>query len=223
MYTAFSDDWWESGEPRALRPPHPIRIARLVNRAIRPSFSLPDVYWIKAVHVPTNTLMGAACWAGPTHPPGLYCFWRKSADAFYNWPQKYNWSEADIEEMWSHTTPEVWVTQFDEADRVRKEKLGDEPHWYLAPLFVRPEFQKRGVSSKLLAWAIEQADKTEPATPLYLEASKMGRPVYEHVGFVAVGEKEMLRRGPKKQNADSVVGDKSRVEIAVQPVGEDVA
>jgi GNAT superfamily N-acetyltransferase len=160
------------------------------------------MHWVKAVHTPTNTIMGVAGWMGPTH--ALHTIWRRSATDYYNWREKSKWTDADIKEMWSGVDMEVWEGRFEKDDQRRKEILGDEPHWYLAPLYTLPEFQGRGVASKLLNWAIVQADKTEPVTPMYLEASEMGKPIYLHVGFEQVGEENsFVRRGPKAKSEDA--------------------
>lgn len=48
---------------------------------------------------------------------------------------------------------------------------------------------------------IDVADATDPPTPMYLEASAAGRPVYESLGYVAIPEEDhgdwvvMVRRG----------------------------
>jgi predicted N-acetyltransferase YhbS len=63
-------------------------------------------------------------------------------------------------------------------------------------LITWPEFQGRGVGSKLLKWAIEQADAKDPPTPMYLESAPTARAVYMRHGFVPQGKINMLRRGP---------------------------
>jgi GNAT superfamily N-acetyltransferase len=86
-----------------------------------------------------------------------------------------------------------------ENDELRRQTFGDQPHWYLAPLCCWPEHQGKGVGKRLLNWAIERADKSEPVQPLFLESAPSARVVYLHVGFVPVGERTaMMRRGPKK-------------------------
>lgn len=217
MYSAFNEAWWAAKEPLETRPDLPIRIARLTNRTIRPSFTVPDMHWIKAIHIPTNTPMGFAGWAGPNHP--LHCVYRRSAASFYNWPSTFNWTDAEQEEWWSHANMDIWDTKLAKADSIRGEVLGDEKHWYLAPLMVLPEWQGRGVASKLLDWAVVQADKTEQATPLYLEASVMGKPVYEHYGFVMVGDENMVRRGPKKVDGGKL--EKKGLQVTEEALGQE--
>lgn len=182
------------------------------------------MYWIKAIHVPTGKIAAAAGWAAPGHP--IHECWRRSATDYYNWAEKCNWSKEDIEEMWRGVDLEFWDGRFGMFDKLRQEVLGDEPHWYLNSLHTLPEFQRRGIANYLLNWAIEKADATDPVTPLYLEASAMGRPVYLRHGFVPVGEHNMLRRGPRKQDTKTegktegadAVGKANEVDVSVNEV-----
>lgn len=225
MYQAFSDAWWENKEPTALRPPlHSTRVSRLATRCIRPSFSNPDLHWIKAIHTPTNAIIAVACWMGPEHP--LHNIWRADAADKYNWAEKFGWSVDDIKEMWSGCLMETWTSKFSKMDQTRAEVMGDEKHWYLAPLFTVPKFQGRGVGGKLLKWAFERADATSPVTPIYLEASAAGKPVYEHYGFNMCGEENMVRRGPKAAKTASEKNgnaEKGAVGLGVGQVREEVA
>jgi GNAT superfamily N-acetyltransferase len=107
------------------------------------------------------------------------------------------WSDAEMDEMWAGTSDAAWNVQGVEDDALRRGVLGDEPHWFLAPLLTWPEFQGRGVGKKLMNWAIEQADKEDPPTAMYLESAPTARAVYMHCGFEPVGSYNFLRRGPK--------------------------
>jgi GNAT superfamily N-acetyltransferase len=70
----------------------------------------------------------------------------------------------------------------------------------LAPLWVVPEHQGRGVASLLLLDAIEIADKEVPKQPMYLEAMRDARVIYEHFGFKGVegpgADFVMIRNNP---------------------------
>lgn len=101
--------------------------------------------------------------------------------------------------MWSHVSHEYWDVEFGKKDDFRKEVMGEEPHWWLSPLMVWPEWQGRGVGRKLLDWAIEQADEGEEPVSMYLESAITARAVYLHVAFVPVGEVAMVRRGPREE------------------------
>ncbi|KAF1836412.1 acyl-CoA N-acyltransferase [Decorospora gaudefroyi] len=195
LYKSFPPEFWERKEPLARRPKSDaIRHERMVKR-ITPSFLHPRCRWIAAKYIPTGEIIACSAWCAPGNP--VHNVFRKSAVDFYGWADAFDPSE-DFEEMWAHVDDEQWDGHFAHSDAVRSEVLGDEPHWYLATLFTRPEWQGRGVGALLLNWGIEQADAYDPPTPLYLEASVAGRPVYLRSGFVPVGDHNMIRRGPAK-------------------------
>ncbi|KAF2480182.1 hypothetical protein BDY17DRAFT_256402 [Neohortaea acidophila] len=66
----------------------------------------------------------------------------------------------------------------------QQEIVGEQAHVKLQMLFTRREGFRRGAGTMHLAWGLEQADKL--GIPAYLEASRMGRPLYERMGFQAV-------------------------------------
>jgi GNAT superfamily N-acetyltransferase len=174
-------------------------------KRILPSLSEPSIKWIKAVSKSTNEILGAACWTAPGAP--LHNYLRRSAIApdVYDWQAKMNWTDAEVDEMWSAIDDQQWNVRTAENDALRQKTFGDEAHWYLAPLCTWPRFQGRGVGKRLLMWAIEQADKAEPVQPLFLESAPSARVVYMHVGFFPVGERTaMMRRGPKVVEAEEV-------------------
>jgi GNAT superfamily N-acetyltransferase len=152
------------------------------------------VHWLKATYVPTGEIVGAACWMAPGLP--VHSMLRRDAYEFYGWREKLNMTQEDVEELWKSVDHVAWDNLADNDDKTREELLGNEPHWYLAPLFTWPEWQGRGVGKLLMQWAIEQADATDPVTPMYLESSAYARAVYMHTGFVPQGARNMVRRGP---------------------------
>jgi GNAT superfamily N-acetyltransferase len=74
---------------------------------------------------------------------------------------------------------------------------------FLAPLWVVPEYQHRGVASFLLRDGIELADQESPVQPMYLEAMRDARPIYQHFGFEGVegpgADLVMIRNRPGEQ------------------------
>jgi GNAT superfamily N-acetyltransferase len=156
---------------------------------------MPTVKWIKAVLSPSNRTVGFACWVVPGAP--IHNHLRRSAIDFYDFRAKMPWSDADIAEMWAHVDDDAWNGGAEADDEMRRRIMGDEPHWYLASLITWPEMRGRGVGRKLMDWATGQADAGVPPTAMYLESSAMARGMYMHCGFVCVGEKEFVRRGPK--------------------------
>ncbi|KAF1829839.1 acyl-CoA N-acyltransferase [Decorospora gaudefroyi] len=197
LYLCFPPSWWATKEPPELRPPHTTRIRRMAKRltpALRPALS-PHTHFVKAVLVATGEMVGLVCWTGPGNP-GIHCALARSAVAYYGWQAKMGWSDEEVAEMWSHVSDEGWNGVIGKNDEVRRGVFGAEPHWFLAPLMTWPDYQGRGIGSRLLKWAIDQADQTDPVTPLYLESAPSARPVYMHYGFVPLGEYNMVRRGP---------------------------
>jgi GNAT superfamily N-acetyltransferase len=169
-------------------------VKRLAKRLL-PAFTNPDQYFVKAVLVSTGEVIGIAGWTGPRNK-GIQNVFTRGAIDYYGWKETMGWTDDEIDEMFEHVSPTGWNEQLDNMDRIRAEVMGEEPHWYLAPLLTWPKYQGRGVGKKLLNWAIKQADATEPVTPMYLESAATARAVYMHCGFVPQGEVNMVRRGP---------------------------
>jgi hypothetical protein len=64
------------------------------------------------------------------------------------------------------------------------------PCWILMHLVTRTSQRGRGAASMLIDWGVEKA--REDNIPAYLEASVLGRPVYEKHGFQQIGELMVL-------------------------------
>lgn len=114
-----------------------------------------------------------------------------------------------MDDMWRDVDIKLWDGYIGGNDDIRAELLRDEPHWFLAPLMTLPAFQGRGVASRLMGWAIEQADRAVPPQKMYLESAPTARNVYMRFGFEAVGESGFLRNGTGR---DGEVG-KDEVEV----------
>ncbi|KAF2639437.1 acyl-CoA N-acyltransferase [Massarina eburnea CBS 473.64] len=220
LYASWPPQSWEKNEPLALRPPtEAIRHERFVRR-LRPSFRYPRIRWIVAKHIPTGEIIGCAAWTAPGNP--VHNFFRKTAVDFYGWRDQYNCSDEEFDEVWSGVNMENWDGGFARNDDVRKDLLGDEPHWYLVFLYTFPEWQGRGVGKLLLNWAIDQADATDPVTPMYLESAPSARGVYMHCGFVPQGEHNFLRRGPaivRELKAEEGKEDAKAAPVNIEAVG----
>lgn len=169
--------------------------------------------WVKATLTSTGEIIGVAGWVAPGNP--IHNFWLSTASDFYGWREKFGWSDEEYEEMWKGVAP-IWDEDIERNDELRKRVLGDEPHWYLAPLFTWPEYQGRGVGKKLLDWAIEQADATDPPTPMYLESAPTAQAVYMHVGFIQQeGGHNFLRRGPAAAKGPEGKDGLEKVDVKV--------
>jgi len=69
--------------------------------------------------------------------------------------------------------------------KARREHMGGKPYVLLHILVTLPKYHRRGVGAMHMQWGFEQAEKM--GLPVWLEASKMGRPLYERNGFETVG------------------------------------
>ncbi|RDW84373.1 hypothetical protein BP6252_01963 [Coleophoma cylindrospora] len=63
----------------------------------------------------------------------------------------------------------------------RAKFLGDRDFFMLKELYVRPEYQRRGIGSKCMEWGVKTAD--ELGLPAYTEASEKGLGLYTKYGF----------------------------------------
>ena len=203
-------------EPLAIREPdQKKREARLAAR-LRPTFHHTGLKWIKATHTPTGEIVAFAGWNAPGNP--VHNPLRFDAIDVYPWRTTTTTTAAETgddgndgshgglpltdeawRELWTGCNIEAWDAQLSRDDRIRAEVMGDEPHWFLTPLATWPAYQGKGVGGRLLKWAIDQADATDPVTPMYLESAVTARAVYMHNGFVPQGgiNLNMVRRGPR--------------------------
>ncbi|PYH35144.1 GNAT family N-acetyltransferase [Aspergillus neoniger CBS 115656] len=65
-----------------------------------------------------------------------------------------------------------------------------EGYFYLDMLGTLPQFNGRGIGSRLLRWGLDRAD--EKGVPTFLASTPAGRPLYEKYGFEAVEEYEVI-------------------------------
>jgi predicted N-acetyltransferase YhbS len=69
------------------------------------------------------------------------------------------------------------------------------PHWYLAIMGVAPEWQGKGLGSKLMYPKLQELDTRD--VPAYLESSTpRSRALYQRHGFEVVGELNLPSNGP---------------------------
>src|SRR5690242_14552101 len=151
-YKCFSEESIAKMEPPHLRPPYEVRL-KLLAKKIQPSITQPGMHWLKAVHIPTNTIIGVAAWASPSLP--LYNIFRRSAIRYYGWQSRMGWTDTEIDEMYAHVDDETYSGGHAKNDEIRDTAMNGQPHWYLAQLITWPEWQGRGVGKRLLDWAID--------------------------------------------------------------------
>lgn len=63
---------------------------------------------------------------------------------------------------------------------------------YIMNMYVRPDYRRQGIATKMLDLLVEDA-KVKGINAISLEATRMGRPLYEKYGFVKMeNEMELL-------------------------------
>ncbi|KAF3039468.1 hypothetical protein E8E11_006931 [Didymella keratinophila] len=98
LFVCYPDSSIDTIQPPHLRGPDykEVRVQRLA-KSFQPTFSTLGITWVKAVHIPTNAIIGAACWTGPDAP--IVCPFRRDAFTLYGWQEKLGWSDAEIDEL----------------------------------------------------------------------------------------------------------------------------
>jgi GNAT superfamily N-acetyltransferase len=92
--------------------------------------------------------------------------------------------ELKIPEPYTESHPEVWNEIFSLLYDNKRAIMGLRPYYSLDSLITHPDHHRRGAGSLLLKWGLEKAD--DAGVEAYLEASDMGRPLYERWGFEPV-------------------------------------
>lgn len=202
-------------EPSSKLPSHEIRVQRFTIRLSK-ILSRPDTLWTKAVLASgpeKGKFVGLAVW----HAPGAPVV-----------NPKRRWIEGAAEESeedrqaWDHVDMEAWEKVWTEWDAVRARIMDGKDHWCalrrpsslpirihalstrftdLCPVWVVPGYQGLGIGRKLMQQVLDLCDAQQPPTPIYLEASKEGKPLYEKLGFEVVGTSdyvEMVRWGKRE-------------------------
>ncbi|KAI0172719.1 hypothetical protein GGR52DRAFT_580422 [Hypoxylon sp. FL1284] len=63
-------------------------------------------------------------------------------------------------------------------------RIGQRPHVYLFIVFTHPRYRRRGIGQQFMDWGIKKAE--DMGVEMFLDATPMGRPLYEKNGFVVV-------------------------------------
>ncbi|KAL2835974.1 hypothetical protein BJY01DRAFT_63060 [Aspergillus pseudoustus] len=79
---------------------------------------------------------------------------------------------------------------FGTLDKERQIATDGQTHYYLDMLGTRPEFNGRGLGSKLLNWGLAKAD--EENVMVFLVSTPQGKRLYERYGFQTVREYEAV-------------------------------
>jgi GNAT superfamily N-acetyltransferase len=178
-------------EPPSSRPSDSTRISRWT-KITSAWLTRPNQRFVKATLTggpDAGKVIGMAGWFAPnlSSQEKNISIWRRDSVSEFNLQAIMDWSDDEVAEMWSHYDLKTWQENFEFWDGVRTGIMKGEPHWVLAPLWVLPEYQGRGVGGSLVNFGIQLADAETPRRPMYLEAMKDARVVYERFGWVAVG------------------------------------
>jgi len=157
----------------ALYPSHSTPAGRLAGaeRYLKSKQSTPHAAYHKAIDEDTGEIVGLSIWTvyetkqldvPKELPPSTY--WPNEEDAAYS-------------NFILH-----WITQ--RRSKYIQSLNGNAVH--LSTLAVLPEYQRKGVGSKLMAWGLQRAD--DLGFNVFVEASPMGRGLYEKSGFVFQGD-----------------------------------
>ncbi|KPV75823.1 uncharacterized protein RHOBADRAFT_43247 [Rhodotorula graminis WP1] len=171
-------------EPESRRPPHDVRVRRFAHR-LSSVLSSPHVFATKAVLASSGALVAIALW----HRPGAPVRNTKRRGLLGGAPEGE--SAAD-REAWEHVDLEAHERVWREWDETRERIMGDVPHWYLVPIWVKPAYQGLGIGKALMQQVIDLCDAQSPPTPIFLEADKRGMDMYRKLGFVEVGSSEYV-------------------------------
>jgi len=196
-YASFPTTWFDKIEPKHLRPENDALRAQRFAIRMAPWILEPHTRWVKATLHPSspdydpsapNRIIGHAGWLLPERTKSeIINFWRRDASDALAWREKMGWTKEYEDELWSGTDLEAYDEKgFVAWDRMREGYVGGKRHWHLAPIWVLPEHQRRGVASLLLLDGTNLADQEDPVPPMYLEAMPDAVPVYKRFGYQLV-------------------------------------
>jgi len=109
-----------------------------------------------------------------------------------------------MEEAPDEALKEAWDEVFTYISRSRRRWLADRaPRACLFLLAVLPEYHRKGVGTMLMQWGVDMAD--ELGLEGYLEATMMGKPLYEKFGFQVVDKVRYDMKKYGKEGWDETV------------------
>ncbi|KAI9729534.1 MAG: hypothetical protein M1834_006730 [Cirrosporium novae-zelandiae] len=120
----------------------------------------PTTHFIHAV-LPDGTVAGVGRWS----------FFPGKGEDQFGWPRNFG----------PNANKEMCDSFFGIIGDKRIEALKGKPYWLMALLAVLPQYQRKGVGKKLLAWGTDQADKNGHGC--WIDATPQGKALYEQVGW----------------------------------------
>lgn len=147
-----------------------------LDRVVRDTQDLmkKNTVYYKCVDLSTTDIIAAARWT--YHRPGDHTATMRT--------QQEVDEELKIHEPYPESHPDVWNALFRLLYENKREIMGLRPYWSLDTLVTHPEHHRRGAGALLMKKGLEQVD--EAGVECYLEASPVGRPLYERWGFEPV-------------------------------------
>ncbi|KAI0151791.1 hypothetical protein GGR57DRAFT_492808 [Xylariaceae sp. FL1272] len=138
----------------------------------------PTSYWQKIVDDESGRIAGGALWSIFEQNP------------FTNYePRQAPWFPDDGSRAYAETALRIHVTP--------RLLCSQRPHIYLFIIFTHPDYRRRGVGRQFMEWGAKKADEMDLDT--FLDASEMGKPLYEATGFVSVMDNPIY---PQKEESD---------------------
>lgn len=116
--------------------------------------------------------------------------------------------EAKGESLPPSADPDFMSRFFGKMTQSKRETLGAKAHVLLHILATDPAHHRRGVGSKSLEWGLGEADRL--GVVAYLEASRIGRPLYEKWGFEPVSNFDFDGIAPHTVMVRPVQGQKKK-------------
>lgn len=150
------------------------RVSEKISHALQ---SDPTLHLIKCVTVDPRTkeekVMGC-------------CEWQifrteEEAESHSRWPMRLR--TCHVSDDGERQQIDNWLKPIMDA-RVEHMKL--KPHAVLHFMCVDPAYRRQGVGSACVRWGMEQCSQL--GIPAYLEASELGKPMYEKLGWERVGD-----------------------------------
>ncbi|RYP59783.1 hypothetical protein DL769_008401 [Monosporascus sp. CRB-8-3] len=138
----------------------------------------PTSYWQKIVDTDTGRIAGGALWNIHKENP--------FADEHH---MEVTWFPDDGSRRFAEQ-----VVEIHSAPRVR---VGQRPQVYLFIVFTHPDYRRKGIGQKFMDWGMAKAD--EMGVELFLDATPVGRPLYDANGFVEVEKNVII---PRTNNPD---------------------
>ncbi|KAI0100860.1 acyl-CoA N-acyltransferase [Nemania sp. FL0031] len=138
----------------------------------------PTSHWHKIVDDKTGKIAGGALWS-------IY-----DSNPFANHkPPQAPWFPDDGSRKYAEQALMTHVTP--------RSRYACRPHIYLFIIFTHPDYRRQGVGKQVMDWGNNKAD--ELGLELFLDATAMGRPLYEANGFIRIQENPIH---PQMENPD---------------------